>query len=70
MTPTARRSARPKQAIYGELATIFPDAEMFIGADETAVTGNCTTEDYRAIESAVSGYIHIHDFESDGGRVG
>jgi hypothetical protein len=48
---------RTLKAIYSELATIFPDAEMFLGADETAAQGKCTIEDYRGIESAMSEFI-------------
>jgi len=41
------------KAIYTELAGMFPDEELFIGADEVAPAGNCTLSDYAAIERAV-----------------
>lgn len=44
--------------LYDELAELFPDAELFIGADETAANGPCTTAtDYAPIERAVCDHI-------------
>ena len=47
------------QAIYREIAALFPHAEeLFIGADETAASGGCTVHtDYAPIEAAVSAEI-------------
>jgi hypothetical protein len=45
------------QAIYAELADLFPDDELFIGGDEVSVAGNCTLADYSSIERAVSAKI-------------
>lgn len=43
--------------IYRELATLFPDNELFIGADETAASGPCTMQSYKDIETAVTAFI-------------
>jgi hypothetical protein len=47
------------QAIFGELAVLFPDAtELFIGADETRPTGPCTVAgDYVPIEAALTDHV-------------
>lgn len=45
------------KAIYGELAALFPDNELFIGADETAPSGPCNVGNYRDIETAVADHI-------------
>eukprot|EP00041_Stephanoeca_diplocostata_P017736 m.363587 g.363587 ORF g.363587 m.363587 type:complete len:146 (+) comp20803_c0_seq2:1385-1822(+) len=40
-----------------ELATLFPDNEMFIGADETSNNGPCTMSDYQALETGLCNLI-------------
>ena len=36
---------------------MFPDEELFIGADEVSKNGNCTLPDYAKIESSVCKFI-------------
>jgi hexosaminidase len=43
--------------MYRELASLFPDEELFIGADETAANGPCSVTDYKAIEHAMCDLI-------------
>lgn len=41
------------KALYTELASMFPDEELFIGADEVSPQGNCTLTGYTTIERSV-----------------
>ena len=46
------------KAIFTELAALFPDNEMFIGADETSPAAECTVaKDYVPIEAALVEHI-------------
>lgn len=45
------------KGIFTELAAMFPDEELFIGADEVGKNGNCTMSDYAKIESSVCKFI-------------
>ena len=53
------------KSIFTELAALFPDEELFIGADEVSANGNCSLPDYAAIESSVC--KTITDAAADGG---
>ena len=44
--------------VFKELSQVFPDSELFIGADETSPNGPCTVaKDYVPIETALCDYI-------------
>lgn len=64
MCPAGQTIATIK-GIFTELAAMFPDEELFIGADEVSNNGNCTLSDYAKIESSVCKFIT--SAEADGG---
>lgn len=53
----AGKTVHTLKGIFGELAQLFPDDELFIGADETAPTGRCNLQNYVDIEKALTTHI-------------
>ena len=53
--------------LFRELASLFPDQELFIGADEASPMGNCTMADYKAIETEVASFVRAELNRTVGG---